>query len=92
MKRAIAVCLGEEPIGELRYDRQGRRESAAFAYRADWLADPARFAVDPALPLVSGVQFHARRGDGSPFHGAIADTEPDGWGRRVSSAITSVQP
>jgi len=83
MKRRIAVCLGVEPIGELRYDRQGQRERAAFAYRADWLADPARFTIDPALPLVSGFQFHARRGDGSPFHGAIADTEPDGWGRRV---------
>jgi serine/threonine-protein kinase HipA len=85
MKRNIQVMLGAGggPLGELRYDRQGRRESAAFAYTADWLADAERFAIDPALPLVSGFQFHARRGEGSLFHGAIADTEPDGWGRRV---------
>jgi serine/threonine-protein kinase HipA len=85
MKRQIQVMLGAEafPLGELRYDRQGRRESAAFTYAADWLASEERFSIDPMLPLVSGFQFHARHGEGSLFHGAIADTEPDGWGRRV---------
>lgn len=75
MKRNIQVMLGAGgvPLGELRYDRQGRRESAAFAYTSDWLADAECFAIDPALPLVSGFQFHARRGEGSLFHGAIAD-------------------
>ena len=85
MKRNIAVVLGGEEfrLGELRYDRQGARESAAFSYSSEWLAHDGRFALDPALPLVTGFQFHARRGEGSLFHGAIADTEPDGWGRRV---------
>ncbi len=85
MKRQIQVMLGAEafPLGELRYDRQGRRESAAFTYTSDWLADGERFSIDPMLPLVSGFQFHSRHGEGSLFHGAIADTEPDGWGRRV---------
>jgi serine/threonine-protein kinase HipA len=35
------------------------------------------------LRLVAGVQFHRKTQDGSTFHAAIADTEPDGWGRRV---------
>lgn len=85
MKRHIQVMLGAEaiPLGELRYDQQGRRESAAFTYTPGWLANEVRFAIDPALPLVSGFQFHAHRGENSLFHGAIADTEPDGWGRRV---------
>jgi serine/threonine-protein kinase HipA len=85
MKRTIQVCLGDEAclVGELRYDRQGQRESAAFAYDASWLAAADRFAIDPTLPLVSGFQFHKRTGDGSLFHGVIADTEPDGWGRKV---------
>ncbi len=85
MKRRIQVMVGAGafPLGELRYDRQGNRESAAFSYSPEWLAHDERFAIDPALPLVSGFQFHARRGEGSLFHGAIADTEPDGWGRRV---------
>jgi serine/threonine-protein kinase HipA len=85
MKQHIQVMLGAGaiPLGELRYDRQGRRESAPFAYTSDWLDNDERFSIDPALPLVSGFQFHARRDGGSIFHGAIADTEPDGWGRRV---------
>ena len=85
MKRQIAVLLDQHDtvIGDLRYDQQGRRESAAFAYTSDWLTHPKRFAIDPALPLVDGYQFHARRGEGSLFHGCISDTEPDGWGRRV---------
>ncbi|RKX73564.1 MAG: type II toxin-antitoxin system HipA family toxin, partial [Spirochaetes bacterium] len=86
MKRQIDIMLGnnEVPLGELRYDWQGRRESAAFIYTPEWLSNNKRFAIDPALPLVSGFQFHARHsGNGTIFHGAIADTEPDGWGRRV---------
>ena len=86
MKRQIDIMLGNNEIslGELRYDRQGRRESAAFIYTPDWLSNNARFTIDPALPLVSGFQFHKRHGGkGTIFHGAIADTEPDGWGRRV---------
>jgi serine/threonine-protein kinase HipA len=35
------------------------------------------------LPLVVGPQFHKKSHDGSTFHPPIADTEPDGWGRRV---------
>jgi serine/threonine-protein kinase HipA len=85
VKRQISVLLdrSDAVIGDLRYDQQGRRESAAFAYTSDWLAHQYRFAIDPALPLVDGFQYHARRGEGPLFHGAIADTEPDGWGRRV---------
>jgi len=85
MRRTLAVHLGEEAtsLGTLRYDQQGARESAAFEYGADWLAAADRFAIEPGLPLVVGAQFHRRVRDGSVFHAAIADTQPDGWGRRV---------
>lgn len=85
MKRAIAIHLGERGtlLGSLRYDQQGARESAAFAYDASWLAGADRFAIEPGLPLITGPQFHRRTRDGSVFHAVIADTEPDGWGRRV---------
>ena len=85
MKRTIQVCLGEEarPIGLLHFDQTGAREHAAFTYDDPWLTASERFAIDPGLPLVRGPQFHRRVPDGSVFHGAIADTEPDGWGRRV---------
>ena len=61
----------------------GRTESAAFAYDAEWLGARDGFAIDPGLPLVTGPQFYRRERGGSIFHGAIADTEPDGWARRV---------
>ena len=84
MKQTIDVLLGDRlQVGTLRYDLQGRRESAAFEYGAAWLGDPARFALGPTLPLQVGPQFHRKPKDGSLFHAAIADTEPDGWGRRV---------
>jgi serine/threonine-protein kinase HipA len=85
MKRIIQVYLGEEArlVGELRYDQQGNRESANFAYAPEWLASADRFQLDPTLPLVTGFQYHKRTGEGSLFHGAFADSEPDGWGRKV---------
>src|SRR5215470_5554983 len=85
MTRTIRVFLGDEPslIGTLRYDQVGGRESSAFEYDNGWLAASTHFAIDPTLPLVTGAQFHRKTRDGSAFHAAIADTEPDGWGRRV---------
>jgi serine/threonine-protein kinase HipA len=85
MKRTIQVCLGEEArmVGTLHYDVSGARERAAFSYDAAWLGAPDCFALEPGLPLVTGPQFHGKKPDGSVFHAAIADTEPDGWGRRV---------
>jgi len=84
MKRNIDVMLSDQAqVGMLRYDLQGRRENAAFEYGAAWLGDSARFALGPTLPLQSGPQFHRKSRDGSLFHAAIADTEPDGWAKRV---------
>jgi serine/threonine-protein kinase HipA len=86
MRRTIAIALGENArsLGTLRFDAQGARENAAFAYdEAEWLAASDSFAIDPSLPLVAGPQFHRKGRLGSVFHGAIADTEPDGWARRV---------
>jgi len=86
MKRTIGVFLGDahRRLGTLRFDSQGARQSAAFEYDREWLAASDRFALEPDLPLVTGAQFHKPPGrDTSIFHSAIADTEPDGWSRRV---------
>lgn len=84
MKRTIEVVLDDAgQIGTLRYDLQAKRENAAFEYGTLWLSDPKRFALGPTLPLQQGPQFHKKASNGSLFHPAIADTEPDGWGRRV---------
>ena len=85
MKRSIGTFLDNGPqVGTLRYDRQGRRESASFEYSRDWLDARSSFALGPTLPLKMGPQFHRKSPAGSLFHAAIADTEPDGWGRRVT--------
>jgi len=85
MTRTIEVCLGDAHrlVGTLRYNQEGARESASFEYHPTWLGEPDRFAIDPALRLIAGPQFHRRTPNGSVFHAAIADTEPDGWARRV---------
>ncbi len=85
MKRTIKVFVGDEPrwVGTLHYDAIGSRERAAFAYADTWLGAQEPFPLEPALPLVAGPQFHRKVQNGSVFHGAIADTEPDGWARRV---------
>jgi serine/threonine-protein kinase HipA len=85
MKRSLQVFLGDEArlVGTMHYDQNGAREHAAFSYDATWLAAPDRFALEPNLPLVAGAQFHRKAQEGSVFHASIADTEPDGWSRRV---------
>ncbi|MGH7272805.1 MAG: HipA N-terminal domain-containing protein, partial [Polyangiaceae bacterium] len=86
MRRTIKVFLGDNPrlVGRIRYNAEGARESAAFEYDASWLSAPDGFSIDPALQLVSGAQFHKKTREGSIFHAAIADTEPDGWSRRIT--------
>lgn len=85
-RRQVQLCIGKAglPVGSLVYVRQGRRENSAFAYDAHWLASPARFNVSADLQLIAGHQAHkAASPHDSVFHGAIADTAPDAWGRRV---------
>jgi len=85
MSRTIHVRLGEQltPVGSIHHEIHRARERAAFTYDESWLDASDGFAIDPLLPTVPGPQFHRPRPDGSVFHGAIADTEPDGWGRKV---------
>jgi len=85
MKRTLQLHLGDaaKPFGTLHFDAVGSRQRAAFAYAASWLTDKECFALEPGLPLVAGPQFHQPAKEGSVFHAAIADTEPDGWARRV---------
>jgi serine/threonine-protein kinase HipA len=85
MKRTIQVYLGDEArrVGTLHFDAVGSRQHSAFAYEDSWLKAADRFALEPGLPLVAGPQYHRKARDGSVFHAAIADTEPDGWAKRV---------
>jgi len=85
-RRQVQLCIGKAgvPVGALVYVRQGRRENSAFAYDENWLTGPERFNISADLQLLAGHQPHkAASPHDSVFHGAIADTAPDAWGRRV---------
>jgi len=85
-RQQIQVCIGKAglPLGSLVYAQQGHRQNCAFAYDEAWLANPERFNVSADLQLGPGHQPHkAPSAHDSVFHGAIADTAPDAWGRRV---------
>lgn len=85
MKRTIQVYLGDDArrVGTIHFDAVGSRQHSAFAYEDSWLKGKESFALDPGLPLVAGPQYHRMVRDGSAFHAAFADTEPDGWAKRV---------
>lgn len=85
-RRQVQLCIGKAglPVGSLAYVRQGRRENSAIVYDESWLANPERFNVSADLQLTLGYQTHkAASPHDSVFHGALADTAPDAWGRRV---------
>ena len=85
-KIQLDVCIGKDglPVGELAYVKDGAREYSVFAYSQDWLRHPAHFTVSPDLALVTGHQVRKPpTKDDTRFFLALADTEPDAWGRRV---------
>jgi serine/threonine-protein kinase HipA len=61
------------------HTRRGK-ESASFEYDGDWLKNPVRFSLEPALQLGPG-PFHTA--DDLPMFGAIGDSAPDRWGRAL---------
>lgn len=67
-------------VGRLWSHRARNRESASFEYDADWLANPGRFALEPALILGAGPQ-HTQQG--RALFGAFGDSAPDRWGRNL---------
>lgn len=80
------VCLGkaQKPIGRLIFVKDGQREFSQFAYSEEWLADPRFFDISPDLQRQSGYQLRKPPTKNDPrFFLALADTEPDAWGRRV---------
>lgn len=86
LRRRVQLCIGKAatPVGQLVYVRQGRRENSTIAYDESWLSNPERFNVSADLQLGPGYQPHkATSPNDSVFHGAIADTAPDAWGRRL---------
>ena len=80
------VFLGKikKPVGRLIFVKDGQREFSQFAYSDDWLADTQFFDFSLDLNRQSGYQLRKppTKND-TCFFLALADTEPDTWGRRV---------
>jgi serine/threonine-protein kinase HipA len=76
----IDFTPGLKRVGTLR--RQARRgdEAMSFEYHPDWLREPARFSLEPALMLHRGTFVPVT---GQPIFGSIGDSAPDTWGRQL---------
>ncbi len=66
--------------GKLFGHRRQRRESATFSYDFGYLQHPLAYALDPALPLLTGAQHTPTE---LALFGALADSAPDRWGRML---------
>jgi serine/threonine-protein kinase HipA len=85
MSKQIKVYIGEvkRVVGTLFFNASGNRESSGFEYSSEWIESNEGFEIDPTLPLGHGRVFRSKKEGHSVFHGAIADSEPDGWARQV---------
>ena len=68
------------PLGLLRQQASRRGEIVTFEYDPDWLAAADRFSIEPALALTPGT---FPPPTGQALFGAIGDSAPDTWGRRL---------
>lgn len=68
------------PVGLARNNRARGTDTIVFEYDSDWLGDPARFSLEPALALTRGTFAPPA---GRATFGSIGDSAPDTWGRRL---------
>ncbi|WP_240008344.1 type II toxin-antitoxin system HipA family toxin [Pseudaquidulcibacter saccharophilus] len=79
-KICVSIDLDDQThiVGTL-WARQNRgRESSSFEYSKEWLENPKRFSLEPALQIGRG-SFHTQ--NNQSIFGAFGDSAPDRWGR-----------
>jgi serine/threonine-protein kinase HipA len=78
----VHVARGDRNLlaGRMYSRRRRGSESASFVYDDRYLADPDAYALDPALPLVTGT---LQTAVGHALFGAFSDSLPDRWGRTL---------
>lgn len=67
-------------VGRLWIRATRQKQTATFEYDPSWIRDPLHHALGPALPHTLGA-YHT--GEGREMFGAIGDSAPDRWGRRL---------
>ncbi len=79
---SVFVVIGDENVlaGRMYSHRRRGVESTSFVYDDRFLANPHAYALDPALPLVTGT---LQTPAGHALFGAFADSLPDRWGRTL---------
>ena len=85
-KTELEIGIGKDglPVGRLGHVTNGTREYSSFSYDERWLNSATRFSVSPDLALVHGPQMRKPAAtDDSGVFGALADTAPGAWARRV---------
>lgn len=76
----IDFAAGLKRVGTLRRQPRRNDESVTFEYAEQWLENPARISLEPALNLGRGV---FAPDAGQAVFGSIGDSAPDTWGRRL---------
>ena len=66
------------PAGTLWLHQKQGRQTASFEYTRSYLKRPGHFSLEPALMVTAG-RYHTQ----TPFFGAISDSAPDRWGRKL---------
>ena len=97
--KRVGVALGErlQLVGEIVFETDGRRQTSMFRYAVDWLENPQRFPIAPAMPLGES-PFYASASRVNPRNslpGPVSDGSPDSWGRGLirrarSGALTEL--
>ena len=77
---SVDIAGAPQLVGRLWARSRRGKESATFEYDETWLANPSRFALEPALSLGKGPHHTAA---GRFIFGAIGDSAPDRWGRAL---------
>jgi serine/threonine-protein kinase HipA len=76
----IDLAGNTHAVGLLRRHPGRQGETVTFEYADTWLQAPGRFSIEPALALTRGPFAPPR---GHAMFGAIGDSAPDTWGRRL---------
>jgi serine/threonine-protein kinase HipA len=67
-------------VGVARSNRARGKETIVFEYVPTWRSDAEHFSLEPALPVTQGVFAPPA---GRSLFGALGDSAPDNWGRRL---------
>lgn len=68
------------PVGRLWVSAHSDTQRATFEFYDSWIADPIHYALGPAVPASAGPFY---TGEGRTMFGALGDSAPDRWGRRL---------